>query len=106
MLSFPGFLQPHCARIPNVYKQIIGLYAVADLEHFTWGGKGGARSLGRMAWVNGTWESLNVNGFYLNKNKTNFQHGSVMAQNSPTPPGAEPYVKHLGLNPNLGPRSC
>ena len=20
-LSFPGFLQPHCARIPNVYKQ-------------------------------------------------------------------------------------
>ena len=41
---------------------------VADLEHFTWSGKGGTRGLGRVAWVNGMWESLYVNGF--NKTKT------------------------------------
>ena len=46
-------------------------HAVAGLEHFTWGGKGVARGPGMVAFVNGTWESLYMNGF--NKtNKNNF----------------------------------
>ena len=109
---------------------------MADLEHFTWGGKGVARGLGRVAWVNGTWESLYVNGFNKTNTKiilnyssyclimpytlqtflihngnkpsqgrsvTHYQPGSVMAKTSPFPPGAEPYVEHSGINPNLGP---
>jgi len=32
--------------------------SVADLENFTWGGKGVARGLGRVAGVDGTWQSL------------------------------------------------
>ena len=111
---------------------------MADLEHFTWGGKGVARGLGRVAWVNGTWESQYVNSFNKTNTKillnygsyclimplhttsvfnattgispamagvgTNIQHGSLMAQTSPSPQGAEPYVEHSGLNPNLAPK--
>ena len=53
---------------------------LADLEHFTWGGKGGgAKGLGRvaLAWVNGrpTWESLYVNGFNKTKIRPIFSTG-------------------------------
>ena len=40
-------------------------------------------------------------GFLQGQSGTHFQPGSVMAKTSPSPPGAEPYVEHSGLNPNL-----
>ena len=34
---------------------------VADLENFTWGGKGVARDLGRVAGEDGTWKPSYIN---------------------------------------------
>ena len=40
---------------------LAALYPVADLENFTWGGKGVARDLGRVAGEDGTWKPSYIN---------------------------------------------
>ena len=46
-----------CTQDPAVDAQM----AVADLENFTWGGKGVARDLGRVAGEDGTWKPSYIN---------------------------------------------